>query len=808
MGDVRPEMRGSKRQPPYGVITRGTSTNVVPWARSPAAIGEPQPRTSRRLAAMASSPDPRPDTLPNTARPGAARPDTGRWMLPFLAGAAGLGAEVVYLKALDFAVGSAPVVRLTVVSTFIVGMGCGSLLSSRIRRPWRIEFVMAGWSLLWLFGHGVIADLNATLIRSIAPTAGIQLTCALVGFIHLVVPSLALGVALPAITEHETNVGRVYAHHAVGALAGIAIFEAIVYPTFGLAGGWLLLSALHLCVAWYWMQRTGQTALQPQALGRFEPRLFSVGVATGGYQGVWFLIAALIFRPFYYIAPTVVAAFLLGQAVGAAVWNRRPTEISVVLRWTVVGMCLSTIAVGAWVSLPQARSASSAAAQTFLLLLPAAIPIGAIYPAWLKDATTSRDRTGGALLSLSVGNAVGLFLGGGLLLSMLPPLWVATLLAVTIAAVGLHTARTNQVAGRGRAELAFVCLAAVGAAVMPDGRFIRGAWTEHRDIEVERYFRGPGELTAVYSHAEGHRRVRRVYQSGYSPVNLEEEGGLLGEATVGAVAVAHAPRRNRALVLGAGSGRTAGFVTAAFEHTVVIDIGHTVPALLDYLTNENYAILNRNGLEYLPIDAVLAPYLLEKQSLDLIVHTLHPGYVDRAAKLYTEEFLAQVATLLKDDGVFVSWADSTLSREAHEIYVATIASAFPEIRLYPVRRARWDFTYFLVVASKRPVGRNTDIAWGELADELAVRQLAGLEEHELPSPVRTLRTHRYDRPATELLAAGFQYYDARTCQGPCSPGDTIVETSPCPGGGTRQKRQACGRDCEWGPWTEWTECTP
>ncbi|MEM6994247.1 MAG: hypothetical protein AAF721_27275, partial [Myxococcota bacterium] len=227
--------------------------------------------------------------------------DTGGFMLAFIVGMAGLGAEVVYLKALDFSVGAAPAVRLTVVATFIVGMGLGAMFSARVRRPWLAEGVAAAWALGWLVGFETIVAANGAVLSTLAPTLGPDLAAALIGAGHLVVPAVALGIALPAIIETEADLGRVYAHHALGAVVGIALFEAIVYPTFGLPGAWALLVGAHFVALWLWLQRRRQRPLSALRLGRPPLRLMAAGVATGGTQGAWLLVGALLFRPYYFV---------------------------------------------------------------------------------------------------------------------------------------------------------------------------------------------------------------------------------------------------------------------------------------------------------------------------------------------------------------------------------------------------------------------------------------------------------------------------------------------------------------------------
>lgn len=734
--------------------------------------------------------------------------DTGGFMLAVMAGFAGLGSEVVYLKALDFAVGAAPTVRMTVVATFIVGTGVGALFSARVRRPWLAEVVAAGWALLWLLGFSSLVDVGGSFLAATSPTLGPNLAAAILGFAHLVVPALALGVALPAIAESEGDLGRVYAHHALGALLAILVFEAVVYPGFGLPGAWTVLAIAHLCVLWLWLQRRRHRPLPKIRLGVAAWPLLAVGIVTGGYQGAWLLVGALVFRPFYFVVPSVIGAFILGQAAGGALWRRTQHGFASAVRWSAIGAAVSSILAAGWLLLPRPQTPWGTAAALGLMLTPAAIPIGTLYPAWTRVA--ARTQTGGAMLSLSVGNAVGVFVGGGLLLSWLPALWVLALLATTLAVLARW--QSPKTTTSNAAFLAVAAALAV-AATTPDAAFFRGREGDAQRVESELVVRGPGELSAVYSTATATDRERRLHQSGYSPVNLDPARGLLAESTIGAFGALHAPRMKRALVLGAGSGRTAGFVATAFEHTDVVDVGSTVPALLAALHAENYEIQANPRVTYHPIDGVLAPHLFEAHSYDLIVHTLHPGYVDRAAKLYTQEYLQGLRSLLRTDGVLITWADVTLSKDANSVYQSTVASVFPQTRLYGVRPQNWDYGYYVLVASQGPpIARPEALRASSVGDDPATLALLAtpLAQRQLPPLVGSDTIHSFAHPSQELLAGGFENHALAPCKGECSTHDTLTETQPCGPelAGTRTRKRVCTQSCTWGAWTELTECAP
>src|SRR5262249_5898769 len=114
---------------------------------------------------------------------------TRRSTIAALSGFCGLGSETIFLKLLDETVGSAPLVGFVVVAFFILGMGLGSLCSARIRRPWRVEALLAGYSLTWLFSFWRILRCNAVVVALMTPHLGPNWSAALLGAGYVALPA-------------------------------------------------------------------------------------------------------------------------------------------------------------------------------------------------------------------------------------------------------------------------------------------------------------------------------------------------------------------------------------------------------------------------------------------------------------------------------------------------------------------------------------------------------------------------------------------------------------------------------------------
>lgn len=636
------------------------------------------------------------------------------------------------------------------MALFILGMGLGAVLSPRIRNPYRIELFLAVFALcLGLFPEAWL-QLSARVISGLSTVLPAAAAAVVFGVALAGPAAVLLGVTFPALVEREGDVAQPYLLQAAGSLAGIVLVEAFLFPFGGLRLAFCFIALLHLSAAV--LLRPAHWRFESHAVGRPVLSLVLAGTFTGVFQGTWLFLALLIFNPFYFIQPTVVIAMLAGLFAGARLYAAKRWTFSRALEWTALGVGLSAVLAGVATQLPMAPSFGWAIPALLVLVVAGAVPIGSIYPAFFGRVEVDRARAGAGLLSLAVGNVLGLATVGAFT-AMLPVAWL-----FVVAAAGLALLSR----ARGFIPVVGVGLAILGAALSGD----RALMSRERSfgvgpIEVEHIIRGPGELTGIYSRKLGDvARMRRLYQSGFSPIDLSHGQ----EVSIGLAATAYAPAHQRALVIGAGSGKTAGVIARAFERTEVFDVGVTVRPLLEYLSAENYQLLEQPGVRYWALDGLLAPYVVEP-GLDLIVLTVDPAYHFKAAKLYAEESLRSLKQLLRPGGVLVFWADATTDAHAAQALLNTGAAVFREQRLFLAAggpRGRRLLNYFFLVHSDEPIVYGFDrpaVARVVALDDATRLHAEPAEEFRLPAPGRlheTTSIHRLVSPDVHILIGGFQ----------------------------------------------------
>lgn len=610
--------------------------------------------------------------------------------LAALAGAGGIGSEIVWLRVVDHTVGHMPLAAPLIVACFIVAAGVGGALAPRIERPWLIALASALLDASLLVGlEPVMAATSATL-AVLAPVLGLDGAAALLGAALAIPPALLVGAVLPVLMEAAGEGTRAYGAHALGAVVGVAIVEILVAPSLGLRGCLVGLVLVHASCAIGLARRA--SAWSPPRPARLPWALIVIGAGTGAVQGGWLACASLLERPFALVAPVVVSTMLLGLYLGARAWTRWGGALDRVLLLVGLGGALSLGALAAVVRGAVSGSPLRAAAELVVVVLPVAVPIGAVLPAFLGAGgagSVDRARAGAALLAVSLGNALGLTAITAATTALAPAPWAV------VAGLGVVVAGQRTRRGSGWAILVGAVLL---AAASDDRAFVaRSAGVPVTDVEIDALWRSPGSVSAIF-RAQGQRRL---YQTGYQPIDLDARS----ESLIGAVGAAYAPRHGRALVLGAGSGRSAGAVASVFAQVDVVDLDPHTAELCRALADDNFHLLDQRAVTLHRFDALLAPWVLTP-GYDLIVQTVDPGYHALAAKLYTAEHLTRLRRLLAPDGVLILWSDATLSPRANQVLVNTARAVFPQQKLFSAfgGLARGlGVTYYFLVQGAEPL---------------------------------------------------------------------------------------------------------
>ena len=646
----------------------------------------------------------------------------------FLAGFLALGSESLFLKLFDLVLGSAPWVVFVTVATVVLGMGLGAWASVRIRRPWTVFLAIMLIIAWWFFRLDSAARLNADWLHQLIPILGPNAAPALLAFIQMLPLSVLLGLPFPALAELAGNAQTAYWLSSSGALLGLLAMDVLVFPALGVPGGlWLLMAVSGLTALLLIRFRMPEKFATLEKV-RLSPRLVLVGAATGGYQSSWLFLSVLLFSPLYYVQITVIAAAVLGLALGTRLWLRFRWTLDELLGIIIYGMLLSWgVTFVALLALPlQFLPIGPGVALLSSVVLLGSTPIGAVFSAAVRDRH-DRQTVSSVNLSLAVGNFLGLVLVN-LAVRWLAPAWGLAISAAVLLALAVKSPPLPS--RQRRVRLVACLLLAVLAWQTTDARLMGLSSVKPAGVRVERVIRGFGELSGVYRMREPLvplQEQRRLYQTGVSAIDLNRDG----EREAGGVSAAYSPRKKRALVIGAGSGKAAGQVALSFERTDIVDISTTQKELLDYLKRENYHLVENPRVRFHQMDGVLAP-LVFHEPYDLILLTTSPAYYRQAAKLFTVEYFESLKSLLAPGGVFVYWLDSSQSDAALATLVNTGRRAFDYQKLFSLnQRPTGSPGYFLLIhGAQEPRMNAAGVVLSAASEPGDPRVLAALRDGE------------------------------------------------------------------------------
>ncbi len=274
-------------------------------------------------------------------------------LLFLVSGAAGLIYEIVWERLLELYFGVTMTAITLIVAAYMAGLGLGSLSGGRIARRLRSTLAAYGWIEI---GIGLFGLASPALITGIgARTAGSPYPLVfLLSFALLLIPTFLMGMTLPILTQSFVDrvdssgrvIGLLYGINTLGAAFGAILtgyffigwigYDGAVHIAIllnALVGTWAVSSGLRSGPA---ARKRLPAAARPigskRSMRWSYPTIlfasFSVGFIHLGFEMLWVRILGIINKTTAYHFPTVLFVFLIGLAIGGAVWGRKADQTS------------------------------------------------------------------------------------------------------------------------------------------------------------------------------------------------------------------------------------------------------------------------------------------------------------------------------------------------------------------------------------------------------------------------------------------------------------------------------------------------
>jgi spermidine synthase len=609
----------------------------------------------------------------------------------------------------------------------------------------------------------------------LGPTAGTLVRLALAALV-LIVPTVLMGGTLPgavrAVASEEDSGRRslafLYGANTLGAVTGAALSTFFLVELLGNRGTLWLACAINAIVALIALRlarRWPEVAKAPaEETSSIEARapwrlvLVSAAVVGGAFmllELVWYRLLSPILGgstfTFGLILVVALAGIGLGGASYALLRGERPATLG--------GFAFTCGLEAAVVALPYALGDRVALLAlylrplagfgfygqvlgwilvTALVVLPAALVAGYQFPmliALLGRGRAAVGRQTGLAYAANTGGAiVGSLLGGFWLLPRLtaPGAWQAVV--IVLAALALVAAFVAARRGE-RAPLCAGLFAALSLALLT-ATGPTSAW-RHSGIGAGRASLPDPTINLAQDFERLYRRVT-VWEAeglesgvalfgdaGYSfIINGKADGNTRGDAGTqvmgGLVGALLHPAPKRALVIGLGTGCTAGWLAQVpgMERVDVVELEPAIVAVARACAGVNERVLE-NPKVHLHFGDAREVLLATRERYDIIFSEPSNPYRAGIASLFTREFYAAARERLAPGGIFLQWLQAyDIDGEAMDTVYATLADSFPAVTTWQTATSD-----LLLCATREPLAIDAEQLRARVASEPFARAL-------------------------------------------------------------------------------------
>lgn len=644
-----------------------------------------------------------------------------------------------------------------------------------------ISMILAKKSYLALGGSQQLGGMGAGLLR-------LGLASLIIGPVTFLMGGTLAAMSKVVTDQHDSHrlrTGLLYGVNALGAFCGGLMAAFWLHERVGVIRSLLLACSLNLLVAGraLFLSRTplfeGSSLAKMRRPGSASPLLASpnndAGLATSRYfafiaaastgfiflllELVWYRMLSPLLGGTTYSISLILCTALLGIGLGGCcypiLWRRQVPTLSS------FSLCCAAEAVlvglpfawgdhlAIWVATQGGSSLGLMVTVwiivVMLVVFPASLVAGLQFPMLIALLGRGQHQLGRQVGQATVLNSLGAILGslaGGFGLMVLlsaPGVWRLSIVClILLAAFAFFLARRQLQINRMRDGIAMLLLMCAVAIVFAPGP---GAPWRHAGIGVGRaglYHRGPnGEQDwinvnrrhIVWEKDGIESSVAISDLDGYAfLVNGKTDGNSLADAHTqvmsGLVGAALHPNPQQALVVGLGTGSTAGWLAQvpSIERVEVVELEAAVLEVARLTAPVNEAVLNHPKVDTILGDA--REYLLTSEMhYDLIISEPSNPYRAGISSLYTRQYYQAVLQRLYPDGIFLQWLqgysvdETTISR----VY-STLLSVFPHVETWLTGKrdmillARLDAPAYDPVAlgqrlASEPYARGMQAAW-------------------------------------------------------------------------------------------------
>ncbi|MEW6130139.1 MAG: fused MFS/spermidine synthase [Acidobacteriota bacterium] len=711
----------------------------------------------------------------------------------FASGFSGLVYQVIWVRELVLVFGATTFAVSTVLTAFMGGLALGSYYFGRrseiVKHPLKLyallEIGIGIYGLAVPFIFAALPSIYQPIWRIL------QLSfffLSIVRFLFaasvLIVPTALMGATLPILASYYArerrriglHVGTLYTLNTFGAVLGASATGFVLIPALGMRMATFIAAAINIALGFVALnfskryestaETDSQVAIEKEAdtpadekpknqsrkkrrnpkwatAALFAPQYSSTAIvivlasfALSGfialcYEVIWSRILALIIGSSVYAFSIMLATFLIGLALGAAIISRFVDRIkNHIFAFALIelGVGLTSFA-GAYLfnELPFTfvrlhHSFASSSIGVLLLarfLIAASVMIvptlllGALFPLVVKIVSSNEKSTGrlvgNAYSSNTLGSIAGSFVSGFIMipsLGLLGSLKVCIALNFVIATALFFIKRQSPYTKPGALRFAipqlagvFTCImlmAAVALADLPWNSDIMSSAVYRYAPSMNKFTRadfleyvkkGQGETIFYKEGITATVAVQQIGKDRVLKVNGKPEASTTGDmptqVLIGAMPLLVRDKTDEVLLIGLGSGVTLGSIEQfPIRRVTCVELEPAVVEASEQFNDVNNRPLEDERLRMISNDGRNFIFTTSEK-FDVIVSEPSNPWLTGIANLFTLEYFKRGADRLTDDGVFCQWLQIyEMHPEDVKTLVATFRAAFPNVYLF------------------------------------------------------------------------------------------------------------------------------
>jgi spermidine synthase len=680
--------------------------------------------------------------------------------LLFVSGLCALVYQTVWMRELRLVFGASTLAGAAVLAIFMGGLGAGAAVLGR--RSDAHEHPLRFYGLLEI-GIAISAALTPWLIdlvriAYVASGGSIVLRFALAALV-LALPTFLMGGTLSAAARSVTgdsgrrSVALLYAMNTAGAVTGAVVAGFFLLERYGNRRTLLIAAALNLVIGFVARFGKATTISAPKVVVSTKPaaprHLVTAAAAITGFvfllmELVWYRMLSPLLGGTTFMFALVLAMALAGIGIGGGLYARWRGAALATSGGLAIALALEALAIGlpyaigdriallalALRDVPTfAVQVAGWAAVTAIVVLPAAIVAGVQFPLLIALLGHGREGVGrdvGSAYAWNTAGAIGGSLAGGF--ALIPYLgatgcWrLCVAMLVGLAAVfAWRTQRTSHLmyatlAG-GTAVLAL--FAAGPSAVWRHSGIGAGRAPRMETAADSRLWMNSVRRTLL-SDAEGRESSIALVRDDDLGliVNGKSDGSARSDAgtqvMAGMIAALLHPQPRTAMIVGLGTGTTAGWLAAvpSMQRVNVVELEPAVVRMAREYASVNHDALENPKVHVQSGDAREA-LLVSRARYDIIFSEPSNPYRAGVASLYTREFYEAAGARLERGGIFAQWVQtySIDAQTARTIY-ATLTAVFPYVQTWTTNPGD-----VVLLASRQPIVMDAGALRRALAQE-------------------------------------------------------------------------------------------